>query len=76
VVAALASQYDRTPAQIVLRWHVQQGIVAIPKSSNPARLRSNADIFDFELDQAAIEQLSALDRGEAAAVDSDLHEEF
>jgi 2,5-diketo-D-gluconate reductase A len=76
VVAELASKYDRTPAQIVLRWHVQQRIVAIPKSANAERQRSNAEIFDFELDPAEMEQLSALDRGEAAAVDSDLHEEF
>jgi 2,5-diketo-D-gluconate reductase A len=76
VIAELASKYDRTPAQIVLRWHVQQGIVAIPKSANAQRQRSNADIFDFELEPAEMEQLSALDRGEAAAVDSDVHEEF
>jgi 2,5-diketo-D-gluconate reductase A len=76
VVAELASKYDRTPAQIVLRWHVQQGIVAIPKTTNAARQHSNADIFDFELDPTEMEQLSALDRGEAAAVDSDVHEEY
>jgi 2,5-diketo-D-gluconate reductase A len=76
VVAELASKYGRTPAQIVLRWHVQQGIVAIPKSANAGRQRSNAKIFDFELDRAEMERLSALDRGEAAAVDSDRHEEF
>jgi 2,5-diketo-D-gluconate reductase A len=75
-VAELAAKYGRTPAQVVLRWHVQQGIVAIPKSSDPGRQHSNADIFDFELDPAEMEQLSALDRGEAAAVDSDVHEEF
>jgi 2,5-diketo-D-gluconate reductase A len=75
-VAEPAAKYGRTPAQVVLRWHVQQGIVAIPKSSDPGRQRSNADIFDFELDPAEMEQLSALDRGEAAAVDSDVHEEF
>jgi 2,5-diketo-D-gluconate reductase A len=76
VVTELASKYARTPAQIVLRWHVQQGIVAIPKSANAERQRSNAEVFDFELDEAEMERLSALDRGEAAAVDSDRHEEF
>jgi 2,5-diketo-D-gluconate reductase A len=76
VVAELASKYDRTPAQIVLHWHIQQGIVAIPKSANAGRQRSNAEIFDFEMDRAEMERLSALDRGEAAAVDSDRHEEF
>ncbi|WP_123042337.1 aldo/keto reductase [Cohnella candidum] len=48
-IAELASKYGKTPAQIILRWHLQQGVVTIPKSVNEARIRENADVFDFEL---------------------------
>lgn len=71
LVADLADKYGRTPAQIVLRWHVQLGLVAIPKSSNPERSRQNLDVFDFDLEQQDMDVLSALDQGEGAAVDSD-----
>ena len=55
----------------MLRWHVQLGLVAVPKSTNPERLRQNLDVFGFELTPAQVEALSGLDRGESAAVDSD-----
>ena len=71
LVAELAAAHGRTPPQIVLRWHVQQGLVPIPKSSDPQRLRSNLDVFGFALSDAEMADLSALDRGELAAVDSD-----
>jgi 2,5-diketo-D-gluconate reductase A len=71
VITALASRYERTPAQIVLRWHLQLGTVPIPKSQNPARQRENLGIFDFALDDEALSKLATLDRGEKAAVDSD-----
>ncbi|MFI5890425.1 aldo/keto reductase [Actinoplanes sp. NPDC051513] len=61
----------RIPLQIVLRWHVQQGLVPIPMSSDPQRLRSNLDVFGFALSNAEMADVSALDRGEQAAVDSD-----
>ncbi len=70
-VAAIAERTGRTPAQVVLRWHVQQGIVAIPKSANPQRIAENIDVFDFELTEADLDALAALDRGPAAGVDSD-----
>lgn len=76
VVGVLAEEYGRTSAQIMLRWEVQQGIVTIPKSTDPERQRSNASVFDFELGDDAMERLAALDRGEHAAADSDRHEEF
>ena len=75
-VSALATEYRRTPAQVILRWEVQQGIVTIPKSTDPERQRINASVFDFELSDHAMERLDALDRGEGAAADSDRHEEF
>ena len=72
VVAGVAERHGRTPAQVVLRWHVELGLVPIPKSSNPERLRENLAIFDFSLTPADVEALSALDRGEGAATDSDV----
>jgi 2,5-diketo-D-gluconate reductase A len=71
VVLDLAERYGKTPTQIVLRWHIELGLAAVPKSSNPERLRQNIDIFDFTLSCADVAALSALDRGESAAADSD-----
>ncbi len=76
IVAALAAKYGRTPAQIILRWHVQQGISAIPKSADPRRQRENAAVFDFALEAGEVAALATLDRGEAAARDADTHEIF
>ena len=55
----------------MLRWHVELGLVAVPRSADPQRLRQNLDVFDFQLTVDQVTALSALDRGEAAAVDSD-----
>jgi 2,5-diketo-D-gluconate reductase A len=76
VVGALAEEYGRDPAQIILRWEVQQGLVTIPKSTDPERQRINASVFDFELSDDAMERMAALDLGDQAAADSDRHEEF
>ncbi|MEY4113874.1 MAG: hypothetical protein RLZ76_567, partial [Bacteroidota bacterium] len=51
----LAEKYQKTPAQIILRWAVQQGISTIPKSSNPSRIKENFCIFDFEIEPADIQ---------------------
>jgi len=61
-VVRIADRVGRTPAQVIVRWHLQHGIVVIPKSRNPERIRSNADVGDFELtedDQAALDGLGA-----------------
>ena len=71
VVVKIAEGFGRTPAQVVLRWHLQLGHVAIPRSSSLERLRENLDVFDFELSDEQIAELSALDQGLAAGVDSD-----
>ena len=63
-IAAAASAHGRTPAQIVLRWLLQRGIVAIPKSVRPERLRENADVFDFALTDAEMATIDAMDRNE------------
>jgi 2,5-diketo-D-gluconate reductase A len=71
-VLELAERYGKTPAQIVLRWHMELGLAAIPKTSDPVRMMKNIDVFDFGLKADDVAALSALDRGEAAAVDSDV----
>jgi 2,5-diketo-D-gluconate reductase A len=70
-VTEVARKYDRAPAQVVLRWHLQLDLAVIPKSSDPGRIRSNSAVFDFTLDDADMAAISGLDQGEAAATDSD-----
>jgi diketogulonate reductase-like aldo/keto reductase len=62
-VIDIAKKAGRTPAQVVLRWHIQIGNVVIPKSVNPGRIRENIDVFDFELDQADMAAFASLDMG-------------
>ncbi|MFF0654278.1 aldo/keto reductase [Micromonospora tulbaghiae] len=64
-VVDIAEQVGRTPAQVVLRWHVQRGDIVIPKSTTPKRIEENFAIFDFTLDDTAMERLTSLNRGEA-----------
>jgi 2,5-diketo-D-gluconate reductase A len=64
-VTAIAERVGRTPAQVVLRWHIQRGNIVFPKSVTPERIRENFEIFDFELEPDDLEQIAALDRGEA-----------
>ena len=68
VVTAIAAKLGRTPAQVVLRWHVQRGNVVFPKSVTPERIRENFEIFDFEIEPADLEQIDGLDRGEAGRI--------
>ncbi|HEY4459651.1 MAG TPA: aldo/keto reductase [Pseudonocardiaceae bacterium] len=63
VVTAIAERLGRTPAQVVLRWHVQLGNVVIPKSVTPSRIVENLNVFDFELGAEDVAALSALDKG-------------
>ncbi|WP_210479438.1 aldo/keto reductase [Naasia sp. SYSU D00948] len=72
VLTELAERHGRTPAQIVLRWHVQEGIVAIPKSSNRQRMADNLAVFEFELTEDDMSRLATLSRGPGAGVDSDV----
>ncbi len=64
-VVKVAEQVGRTPAQVVLRWHVQRGDVVFPKSTSPERMAENFALFDFELDEADMRAISALDKNEA-----------
>lgn len=61
-IAGIAERLDRTPAQVMLRWAIQHGAVVIPKSSRQERIRSNAQVFDFELADADMRALDSLDR--------------
>ena len=63
VVTLLAEKHARTPAQVVLRWHLQLGNVVIPKSVSPDRIRENTEIFDFELGEDDLAAMASLDRG-------------
>jgi 2,5-diketo-D-gluconate reductase A len=64
VIEAVARANDRTPAQVVLRWHVERGSIIFPKSSSPRRLEENFEIFDFALSEEDMNRISALDRDE------------
>ena len=64
-IEAIANDMDRTPAQVVLRWHIQRNSIVFPKSTTPARIEENIRLFDFELDDDQMAKISALDRGEA-----------
>ncbi len=64
VFSELGSRYGKTPAQAILRWHIQMGFAVIPGSRNVAHIRDNFDIFDFELTAEDMARIAELDRGE------------
>jgi 2,5-diketo-D-gluconate reductase A len=68
----IAARYGKSAAQIILRWHIQLGLVPIPRSGNPDRMAENFDIFDFSLTDSDMDAISALDRGEVEVTDSDV----
>jgi diketogulonate reductase-like aldo/keto reductase len=61
-IAIIAKKYDKTPAQVILRWAVQRGTIAIPKSVTPSRIDENIAIFDFELSEKEMDQINDLDQ--------------
>ena len=65
VIAEIAEKLGRTPAQVVLRWHIQRGSIVFPKSTTPERIRENFELFDFELEPGDAEAIDSLDKGEA-----------
>ena len=62
-IAKIAAEHEKTVAQVILRWHMQHGIIAIPKSAKPERMAENLDVFDFELTADDVATIDALDRG-------------
>ena len=71
VITDLAEQLGRTPAQVILRWHLQRGLVVFPKSVTPKRIEENFDVLDFQLDDAAMQKIAGLDAGNRIGPDPD-----
>ena len=71
VIAGIAQRLSRTPAQVILRWHLQLGNVVIPKSVTPSRIAENFAIFDFELEPADLAAIEGLNRDERTGPDPD-----
>ena len=67
-IGAVAERVGRTPAQVVLRWHLQRGSIVFPKSTTPERIRENFGLFDFELSPDDMAAIDALDRGEEGRI--------
>ncbi len=63
-ITRIADKVGKTPAQVVLRWHVQRGDIVFPKSVTPSRMQENFELFDFELESADMDDITALDQGE------------
>lgn len=63
VFAKLGEKYHKSPAQIILRWHIQDENIVIPGSKNPAHIKDNFDVFDFTLDESEMAEIAALDSG-------------
>ena len=64
VIREIAKSHGKTPAQIILRWQVQAGYIAVPGSKNPEHIAENFDIFDFELSDDEMKKIAGLNRGE------------
>ncbi|HEV7956204.1 MAG: oxidoreductase [Microbacteriaceae bacterium] len=71
VLDTLAEKHGVSPARVVIRWHLQQGLVVIPKSVTAERIRENADVFGFELDAADLADIAGLESGERTGMDPD-----
>jgi 2,5-diketo-D-gluconate reductase A len=70
-ITSIAQAHGMTPAQAILRWHLQLGNVVIPKSVTPSRIEENFDLFGFELTDEEVERITGLDRGERTGPDPD-----
>ena len=68
--AGFTRNRSKTPAQVILRWNVQQGVIVIPKSVHKERMEENLDIWDFALDGEEMEQIAALDKGCPSMLDT------
>jgi 2,5-diketo-D-gluconate reductase A len=69
-IAQIAKAHGKSPAQVIIRWHLDQGLIAIPRSIHADRLKQNLDVFDFELSNADMRQIAGLDKGEAGRTGS------
>ena len=64
IIKNLAQKYDKSEAQIILRWHLQNNVIAIPKTSHPKRIKENIDIFDFEIEKEDMENIDSINKDE------------
>jgi diketogulonate reductase-like aldo/keto reductase len=71
VIVALAEKYQRTPAQIIIRWHMQRGVIVLPKSVHRERIISNFNVFDFQLTPEDMQSINALNRNQRVGSDPD-----
>lgn len=71
ILGKIAAQHGKTPAQVILRWHLQNQIIPIPKSVTPTRLKENADIFDFQLSQKDMDEINELNKDQRFGADPD-----
>ena len=70
-IGSIAERVGRTPAQVVLRWHIQRGDIIFPKSVTPSRIKENFEIFDFELSDGDVAEISALNKNQRTGPDPD-----
>ncbi|MBV9869002.1 MAG: aldo/keto reductase [Abitibacteriaceae bacterium] len=70
-ITQLAQQHGKTPAQVILRWHIQSGFIVIPKSVRAERIRENFEIFDFELSDSEMQAIEGMDAGRRIGADPD-----
>jgi 2,5-diketo-D-gluconate reductase A len=70
-IVRIAALHDKSPTQVVLRWHIQLGLVVIPRSSDPGRIAENIQVFDFELSNEEMTTITGLNRGDAEVTDSE-----
>ena len=75
IFTKLAQKYGKSNAQIILRWHVQMGFIVIPGSTNPAHIKDNADIFDFELTADEMAEIAKIDQNKRYYIPNDAREE-
>ncbi|PXY32939.1 oxidoreductase [Prauserella coralliicola] len=73
VISTVARKHGKTPAQVVLRWHIELGHIAIPKSVTPERIKQNIDVFDFEFDEQDVAGFATLEAGERLGPHPDTH---
>jgi diketogulonate reductase-like aldo/keto reductase len=70
-IGEIAEKYNKTPAQVIIRWHIQRGVVVLPKSVHQERILSNFDVFDFKLSDEDMQSINALDRNQRVGSDPD-----
>lgn len=71
VIAGIGERHGKSPAQVLIRWHLQSGLIVIPKSVNPDRIAQNIDVFDFTLSDADLQEIATLDDGVRVGIHPD-----